>query len=250
MHYAALHLQFFCTAKASKPESICGCLFAPCQTFFSVFSPIHYILANDLIIMRPRDQEYNLAYTPVEIFLIDDSALTEPSRRSQPILTSGDRSSGTAPSSQDQMWIKDVASLFMIGRPGIRSTSNSAENSLDQLLPRSKFQRRSSSSTTRQIPSCEESKESCVNPEIAHELENADERNPDSPNLDRAPPILQDILMLVRIFRSLSQKPYERGCGTFLFLYARCSLRSDFILQRINRVQRWNCLRGSVGDNF
>lgn len=116
------------------------CLSTPTvQKFFPISFLIYYTLANDL---RPRDQEYTLAHSPVESFIIDDSALTEPSLGNQPIPKFGDTSSETVPNSQGQIWIKDVASLFMVGRPGTHCTSNNAQTSLDQLLPPSRFQRR------------------------------------------------------------------------------------------------------------
>lgn len=206
--------------EASMPD----CLTTPTmQIIFFIFFLIHYTLASDFEIIRSRDQGYPLANTPVESFLIDDSELTRPSRGDQPILTYSDTISETNPSSQDQTWIEDVESLFMVGIPGTHCTNKNAETSLDQLLPPSRFQRRSSSSsssTPAQSSNREESKTSCINSETAHELVNTDprkpERKPDPPNRDRTPRIFQDMLMLVRMYGSLSQKFYEKGCGGFL----------------------------------
>lgn len=71
--------------------------------------------------------------TPVKKLLVDDSAstLTEPSRGNQPMLTFSDTSSETNPSSQDQRWIEDVESLFMVDRLGTHCTIENAETSLD-----------------------------------------------------------------------------------------------------------------------
>lgn len=213
-----LHLQFFWTKPPCQTQD---CLTTPTmQIIFFIFFLIHYTLASDFEIIRSRDQGYPLANTPVESFLIDDGELTRPSRGDQPILTYSDTISETNPSSQDQTWIEDVESLFMVGIPGTHCTNKNAETSLDQLLPPSRFQRPSSSTTPAQLSNREESKTSCINSETAHELVNTDprkpERKPDPPNRDRTPRIVQDMLMLVRMYGSLSQKFYEKGCGGFL----------------------------------
>lgn len=110
------------------------------QIVFFIFFLIHYTLASDFEIIRSRDQGYPLANTPVESFLIDDSELTRPSRGDQPILTYSDTISETNPSSQDQTWIEDVGSLFMVGIAGTHCTNKNAE------LPSINFFRRVDSS--------------------------------------------------------------------------------------------------------
>lgn len=191
------------------------------------FFLIHYTSANDFEITRPRDQGYSFANTAVDSFLIDDSELTGPSRGDQPVLIFSDASSESNPSSRDQTWIEDIESLFMVGKPGTHCTSEKAETSLDQLLPPSRFQRRSSSSssstTPAQLSNRGESKPSCISPETAneHELENADpgkppEGKPDPPNRDKAPPIVSEMILLVRMYGSISHEPHEKGCGDLL----------------------------------
>lgn len=214
-----LHLQFLWT----KP---------PCQTP-DVFNHSHH--ANSFLHFLsyivyfsewlwdhkvPRSRISSCQYARGK-FPIDEGELTRPSRGDQPILTSSDTISETNPSSQDQTWIEDVESLFMVGKPGTHCTSKNAQTSLDQLLPPSRFQRRSSSSSTSaRLSNHEESKNSCINPETAHELVNIDPRKPeikpDPPNRDRTPRIVEDMLMLVRMYGSISQKFYGEVCGGLL----------------------------------
>lgn len=177
------------------------------QKILSIYFLIHYTLANDLgLLMRPRDQEDTLANKPVESFLIDDSEFTDPSQGNQLISTFSDASSETGPGSQEPILIKDVESLFVAGSPGPHCTSNNADTPPDQVLPPSRFQRRSSSSPSSrraEFSRREESKTFCTNPEAPHQLENTDRSKPqfkpDPSNRDRAPPIVNQMIMLVKM---------------------------------------------------
>lgn len=166
---------------------------ATMQKLFSIFFLLHHTLANGLDIIRPLDQEDTLANITGS-FLIDDSALTGPSRGNLVVVTSSDISSKSEPGSQQQNWIQGVASPFVAGSQGTHCTGDNANTFPDQILLPNRFKRRlSSPSATAQLSRRKKSEASCSNSQAAHQLENAPSKQQEPRNLDRAPLIVDDV---------------------------------------------------------
>lgn len=187
------------------------------QKVLFIFFQILTTLAQDFEIDGPGNQGYAPANTPVKDSLIADSG-------DQPILTFGDDTSREPNlSSQDQTWTEALASVFMVGRPGIPCTRKQAETSFDQLPLPNRFQRRSSSSSskTTQLSSREESKAFCPNPETPLDLENADREKPPKKETIRpkrlpSQNVAEDMMRDAKKYGTLTQEPYEEACGSIL----------------------------------
>lgn len=191
------------------------------QTFLSLLFLIHYTLASDLGMIRPRAQEDYLADYPRD-FPADDLMAEIPGNQ---LIISGDTTGNTEPGferqqqqQQQQTWLKSPEALRLAGG-ATAQCNNGAESIPEQSLTPRRFRRSSARHAKRQ------SKTFCTVPE-PQKLQNGEEApiKPEKklPEVGQADsgypgislPIVQDIIMQIRMWGSISQEPHEGVCGS------------------------------------
>lgn len=188
------------------------------QTFFSLLFLIHYILASDLGMIRPRAQEDHLADYPRD-FPSDERVAESPGNQ---LIVSGDTTGNNEPvferqqqQQQQQTWLKSPEALHWAGVATAQCNNGITEESF---TPK-RFRRSSAQYAKRQ------SKTFCTVPE-PQKLQNGEEapiepekKQPEVGQADSGHPgislpIVQNIIMQIKMWGSISQEPHRGVCGS------------------------------------
>lgn len=191
------------------------------QTFFSLLFLIHYTLASDLGRIRPRAQEDHLADYPGN-FPSDDLIAETPGNQ---LIISGDITGNNGPGFERQQqqqpqktWLKSPELLLLAGG-ATAQCNNGAESIPEQSFTPRRFRRSSARHAKRQ------SKTFCTVPE-PQKLQNGEEA-PIKPKKKRPEvgqadlgypgislPIVQNLIMQIKMWGSIAQEPHEGVCGS------------------------------------
>lgn len=187
------------------------------QTFFSLLFLIHYTLASDLGLIRPRAQEDHLADYPGD-FPSDDLMAEIPGNQ---LIISGDITGNNEPGLERQQqpqqpqktWLKSPEALRLAGG-ATAQCNNGAESIPERSFTPRRFRRSSGRHAKRQ----------CTVPE-PQKLPNGEEA-PTKPKTKRPEvgqadsgypgislPVVQNIIMQIRMWGSIAQEPHEGLCG-------------------------------------
>lgn len=225
------------------PNSILACTvhsFASImQTFLSLFFLIHYALASGLGMIRPRDQADQLVDLTPEESPSDESVAETPGNQ---LITSGDTIGHNEPGferqqQQQQTWLKspEASSPLAVGGGDTAQCNNGAESILPEqsfITPR-RFWR--SSSLTRRHAKRQSKTFFCPVVPEPQKLQNGglEEEAPinNKPETKKSPPevgqaanskknpgislpIVQNIIMQIRMWGSILQQAQEGVCGS------------------------------------
>lgn len=217
------NLHFVYSQKTSLSQAfILECMmdfFALIMQTFSMLFLILYTMASDLRVIRPRAQEDHLADSSG---ILSSSDVIAEIPGNQPT-TSGETTGNTEPEFEQQQQQPQQTWLKGPGAPLLASSANAhcnngAESFPEETLTPSQFRRSSAQHAKRQ------GKNFCTAPE-PQELQNGGEipskpekKGPkvgqaDSDYSDISIPIVQNIIMLVRMWGIISQGPHEEVCG-------------------------------------
>lgn len=191
------------------------------QTFFSLLLLIHYTFASDLGMIRPRAQEDHLADYPGD-FPSDEIVTESPGNQ---LIISGDKTDNNEPGferqqqqqqQKQQTWLESPEALLLAGGANAQCNNGITEQSF---TPK-RFRRPSAQHAKRQSK-----KTFCTVPE-PQKLQNEEEA-PTEPEKKRPEigqtdsgypgislPIVQNIIMQIKMWGSISQEPHQGVCGS------------------------------------
>lgn len=190
------------------------------KTFFSLLFLIHYTLASDLGRIRPRDQADHLVDYPGE-FPSDKPIAETPGNQ---LIISGDTTGHNEPGferQQQQTWLKSPEASPLAGGGATAQCNNGAESIPEQSFTPRRFRRSSTRHAKRQksmtfcpVPEPQKLQNGEEAPIIKPKKKrpNAGQANSKNPGISL--PIVQNIIMQIRMWGSISQQPQEGVCGS------------------------------------